>query len=71
MKIKGIFLNPLHYSPAFWDCSFELLYVETDDANPNMLWEGGDFYPVTVFDPFVWVGGFIFWLLGVRGWIEV
>ena len=71
VKIKGIFLNPLHYSPAFWDCSFELLYVEAEDANPDMLWEGGDFYPVTVFGPFVWVGGFILWLLGARGWIEV
>ena len=71
VKIKGIFLNPLHYSPAFWDCSFELLYVKAEDANPDMLWEGSDFYPVTVFGPFVWVGGFIFWLLGARGWIEV
>ena len=71
VKIKGMFLNPLHYSPAFWDCSFELLYVEAEDANPDMLWEGGDFYPVTVFGPFVWVGGFILWLLGARGWIEV
>jgi len=71
VKIKGMFLNPLHYSPAFWDCSFELLYVKARDANPDMLWEGGDFYPVTVFGPFVWVGGFILWLLGARGWIEV
>ena len=71
VKINGMFLNPFHYSPAFWDCSFELLYVEAGDANPDMLWEGGDFYPVTVFGPFVWVGGFILWLLGARGWIEV
>jgi len=71
VKIKGMFLNPLHYSPASWDCSFELLYVEAEDGNPDMLWEGGDFYPVTVFGPFVWVGGFIFWLLGARGWVEV
>ena len=58
IKVK-VFLNPLVYSPFYWD-NLMSVKVEADNANGDMTIGGME---VTIFGPFICVGGFLLWLL--------
>jgi len=63
VKISGIFLNPLVYSPFADDCELLEIRVEAENANHDIMYEGGGFLPMTIIGPIVFTGGFTGWIL--------
>ena len=60
IRVK-VFLNPLIYSPFYWD-NLMSVKVEADDANGDM---SIGVMEVTIFGPFICVGGLLLWLLWI------
>ena len=58
IRVK-VFLNPLIYSPFYWD-NLMRVKVEADGANGDMSIGGTE---ITIFGPFICVGGFLPWLM--------
>jgi len=77
VRISGIYASPLIYSPfpertllgtLFGGNLITLMWVEADDANGDMCWEGGSGMEITIIGPLVCVGGLWDWIRYKMGW---
>ena len=71
VKIRGIHASPLRYVPfsdytiwgtLFGGNSIDLLWVEAENANGDMCWEGGDYIGVTIIGSLVCPVGLQYWI---------
>ncbi|KAA0015582.1 MAG: PQQ-like beta-propeller repeat protein [Thermoplasmata archaeon] len=69
VKIGKIRLSPLKYMPfhIILGPEIHLLKVEAENANHDLLWEGGGFLQMTIIGPLVCLGGLYYWLRDVMG----
>ena len=66
VDIKGVHLNPLIYNP--FDSEISQIKVEAENANHDIMYEGGSFVEAPVIFKLVCVGGFDVWLKYGSGW---
>ena len=69
VKIGKIHLSPLKYIPfhVILGPEIHLLKVEAENANHDLVWEGGGFMQMTIIGPLVCLGGLLWWFLDVMG----
>ena len=69
VKIGKICLSPLKYIPfhVILGPEIHLLKVEAENANHDLVWEGGGFMQMTIIGPLVCLGGLLWWFLDVMG----
>ncbi|KAA0005940.1 MAG: hypothetical protein FE042_06540, partial [Thermoplasmata archaeon] len=66
VDIKGVYLNPFIYNP--FDSEISQIKVEAENANHDIMYEGGSFVEAPVIFKLVCVGGFDVWLKYGSGW---
>ncbi|MCD6542813.1 MAG: PQQ-like beta-propeller repeat protein [Thermoplasmata archaeon] len=69
VRIGKICLSPLKYIPfhVILGPEIHLLKVEAENANHDLLWEGGHFMQMSILGPLVCLGGLYYWFLDVMG----